>query len=408
MNGKVDYLPTKLLLRRYYAKYGASIAAGASKRMLPSAVGYTIPEGYYPIGITYFTTGSQYLSLDYLQLYANSDQSSSYWISVKNTGSSSSGTTSKATVDVLFAPRWMVAIYGASEPIDISGQPDSDIIKEPVFIVKNYNCAYTSLSSGGAKAFSQSNMGFSIPDGYEIFSLRNISAGNMNVTVSDCDPFNSSRMVTVRNTHSSAISGTAALGVTFINKKYLEYGLRRNLSITAQEGITVNCSESNGTALVGNKVIVAIDNPQTLLYIMSIEGLSVSTIRLSSDNSYSYQFTMPDRDVSLNIIECRSLIVNISPSSAVGNAVYSASPTRGQQSSTPSGPVYYCDVGSTVKFSVAKNGASVVYAIQSATLSVSSGEETLTVNETDTSSWVELVMPSSNAYLNITLKITTT
>lgn len=404
MTGLIDNLPRKLLLRRYKASYGGSISVGTTKRMLPSAVGYTIPEGYYPVGVTYFTTGSAHLSLDYLQLYANSNQSSSYWISVKNTGTQASGSTSAAVVDVLFAPSWMVELTAE----DILQTSQSNMIKEPVFRLKSFTCAYTSLASGSAKAFTQANMGFFIPDGYEIFSFRNISSGNMNITISDCDPFNSSRMVTIRNTHSSAISGTVGLGVMFINKKYVEYGIRRNLSITAQEGVTVNCSESNGPVLVGNTVTVTVDNPQTLLYIMSIEGLSVSTIRLSSDNSYSYQFTMPDRDVSLNIIECRSLIVNISPSSAVGNAVYSASPTRGQQSSTPSGPVYYCDVGSTVKFSVAKKGASVAYAIQSATLSVSSGEETLTVNETDTSSWVELVMPSSNAYLNITLKITTT
>lgn len=398
MNGKVDYLPTKLLLRRYYAKYGAAITAGSTKRMLPSAVGYTIPEGYYPVGVTYFTTGNQYLSLDYLQLYANSDQSSSYWISVKNTGSSSSGSSSRAVVDVLFAPRWMVAIYGASEQIDISGHPDSDIIKEPVFIAKNYNCAYTSLSSGGAKAFTQSNMGFSIPDGYEIFSLRNISAGNMNVTVSDCDPFNSSRMVTIRNTHSSAISGTAALGVTFINKKYIEYGIRRNFNLTAQEGITVNCSESNGTVLVGNTVTMTINNPQALIYILYAEGLNETQVRLFSDNNYSYQFTMPDNDVSIEIKALYILQTNVSPESAMRGI--GISPSKGSSGSTPAGYVYYCQVGDTIKCTT-NPGQSVKYTLQSAQLNGTDLELITDGNNI----WTEFVMPAMNSSLAVTLNV---
>ena len=68
--GIIEELRNKLLLKRYIANYGGSISAGSTKRMTASEMtpAYEVPNGYYPVGITYFATGNQYLALDYLQL----------------------------------------------------------------------------------------------------------------------------------------------------------------------------------------------------------------------------------------------------------------------------------------------------------------------------------------------------
>lgn len=225
-SGIIEELRNFLYLRRYEFGYGASISAGATKRLYPADAGYIFPEGYYPVGITHFSTGSGNLVLDYLQLQ-NSAPDKTYFLAVKNVHSSSSvGTSAKAALEVLFAPEWMVEIIDTDEPTKQTG----DIMIEPVFKIKNFSCAYSSLSANtGAKAFTRANMNFFVPEGYEIFSLRNFGSGAHRVSVSDIDPFSTNRMLTIRNTYSSAVSSTADMGVVFINRKFMEPDTRKGL-----------------------------------------------------------------------------------------------------------------------------------------------------------------------------------
>ena len=236
--GIVNQLKEKLILRRYKASYGGALSAGTAKRWLPSEVGYTIPVGYYPVGVTYFNTGRNNVVLDYLHLQYNSDQSTNYLLSVKNVTDSSASSTN-VTFDVLFAPEWMVEIIDSDAPVI----PDSDISNEPVFKIKQFKCEYTSLAKNtGAKAFTRAELNFFVPEGYEIFSLIAISSGSYRVSISDCDPFSSNRMLTIRNTYTSAVSNTASLGVVFINRKYMQQDTRKGLIIYFNEPTGYNSS----------------------------------------------------------------------------------------------------------------------------------------------------------------------
>lgn len=222
--GIIEELRNKLLLKRYTASYGGSISAGSTKRMTASEMtpAYAVPNGYYPVGITYFATGNQYLALDYLMLRPTTNM-----LAVKNVASSASGSTAKATFDVLFAPEWMVEEISADEP----KKPSGDVEREPAFKTMTFSASYSNLGSGSGKTFTRENVNFFVPEGYEIFSLNHIHSGSQHVTFSDCDPFSGSRFITVRNTHSSALSGTAAVQVVFINRKYAYQDPRNGLII---------------------------------------------------------------------------------------------------------------------------------------------------------------------------------
>lgn len=229
--GMIEHLKKQLILKRFTFGYGGSISAGAGKRLLPSDVGYSIPAGYHPVGITCFATGSSNLVLDYLQPQYNSDQTTNYFVAVKNVHASSSASTNSAIAEILFAPEWMVQIIDSDEPV----KPTGDIMREPVFKIKNFTSAY-SISSGGAKAFTRSGFDFFVPEGYEIFSLRNFSSGGYRVSISDADPFNPNRMMTIRNTYSSAVNNiTAELGVVFINRKFMLPDTRKGLIVLFNE-----------------------------------------------------------------------------------------------------------------------------------------------------------------------------
>lgn len=231
--GIIDQLKDKLILKRFVFGYGGSISAGSAKRLLARDVGYSIPAGYYPVGVTTFTTGHNNLVLDYLQLQSTD---SDYFIAVKNVHSSSSASTSSAEINVLFAPEWMVELISADE----SAKPKSDIQAEPVFKIANFTCAYSNLATnGGAKAFTRSEMGLFVPEGYEIFSLRNFGPGVFRVSVSDCDPFSESRMLTIRNMSTTAATSTVDMGVVFINRKYMQPDPRKGLIIYYNNPTTV-------------------------------------------------------------------------------------------------------------------------------------------------------------------------
>ena len=226
--GMIEQLKKQLILKRFTFGYGGSIAAGAGKRLLPSDVGYSIPAGYHPVGITCFVTGNANLVLDYLQPQYNSDQTANYFVAVKNVHASSSASSNSAIAEILFAPEWMVQIIDSDE----SAKPTGDIMREPVFKIKNFTSDQYSISSGGGKAFTRSDFDFFVPEGYEIFSLRNFSSGGYRVSISDADPFSPSRMLTVRNTYSSAVNNiTAELGVVFINRKFMLPDTRKGLII---------------------------------------------------------------------------------------------------------------------------------------------------------------------------------
>lgn len=208
--GKID-IWKKLILKRWEWTYGSSLAGNTTRRWLPGAVGYTIPDGYVPIGIPYYTTGSAWAALDYLLPYNNSDQSTSYLFSIRNVTSSSIGASTRCAIEILFAPEEIAEVYS----------PDSNN-KKAVFKYKGFSGSYSSLATNTKKAFTQTNCDFSIPDGYEVFGIRSIYSGNYNVSLSDFDPFSESRFLTIRNTTSSAQSGTASLAVVFINSDYKE------------------------------------------------------------------------------------------------------------------------------------------------------------------------------------------
>ena len=226
--GLIEHLEKKLILRRFETGYGGTISAGAAKRLLPSDAGYTIPEGYYPVGVTRFTTGHSNLVLDFLELQNNSDQTSTYLLAVKNVHASNSvPSTAKAIFDVLFAPEWMVEVIDSNEPEKQNG----DIMREPVFKIKNFTGTYSVAKDTGEKSLTRSDLGFFVPEGYEIFSLRNVGSGAYRVSISDCDPFSPNRILTIRNTHTAAVNSTADIGVVFINRKFMLPDTRKGLII---------------------------------------------------------------------------------------------------------------------------------------------------------------------------------
>ena len=225
--GIIEHLEKQLKLKRFTVSYGGAISANAAKRMLPSEAGYSIPAGYYPVGMTYINTGGAALVLDFLNLQYNSDQSTNYFLAVKNVTSSASPSSASATFDVLFAPEWMVEEIDADAP----SKPSGDIMREPVFKVKYFTGSYTSLATNGTKAFTRSDLGFFCPEGYEVFSLNCISAGSYRCSLSDCDPFSPDRMMTIRNTYTSAQTSTARLGVVFVNRKFMQPDPRKGLIV---------------------------------------------------------------------------------------------------------------------------------------------------------------------------------
>lgn len=250
--GMIEQLKKQLILKRFTFGYGGSIAAGAGKRLLPSDVGYSIPAGYHPVGITCFVTGNANLVLDYLQPQYNSDQTTNYFVAVKNVHASSSASSNSAIAEILFAPEWMVQIIDSDEPV----KPTGDIMREPVFKIKNFTSDQYSLSSGGAKAFTRSDFDFFVPEGYEIFSLRNFSSGGYRVSISDADPFSPSRMLTVRNTYSSAVNNiTAELGVVFINRKFMLPDTRSGFIIEANTPSGIDSNWQSYLYPYGNFII---------------------------------------------------------------------------------------------------------------------------------------------------------
>lgn len=221
--GIVEHLEKQLKLKRITASYGGSIAANGAVRRTASEVGYTIPTGYYPVGITYFSTASANLALDHLNLQATGTD---YFIAVKNvTGSSVSATS--AVVDVLFAPEWMVEMITADTPAKSSG----DIMREPVFKIGEFRCDYTNLAANAGQSFTRSDMGFFCPEGYEVFSLVRMSASMFRVSLSSCDPLSPDRTVSIRNTYTSSQSSSVWMNVAFINRKFMQPDPRKGLII---------------------------------------------------------------------------------------------------------------------------------------------------------------------------------
>ena len=104
-------------------------------------------------------------------------------------------------------------------------------MREPVFKIATFSCAYSSLASNSGKSFSRSDMGFFCPEGYEVFSLIRMDAGSYRVSISDSDPFSPDRMMTIRNTYTSAQSSTVRLGVVFVNRKFMQEDTRNGLII---------------------------------------------------------------------------------------------------------------------------------------------------------------------------------
>ena len=222
-SGMIDHIEKKLKLQRLSVSYGGTISANNALRLTATEADYSIPSGYAPVGITYFNLGNANLALDYINLQA---EGSTYFISVKNVTSSSVSSAS-ATIDVLFAPEWMVETISADAP----SKPSGDIMREPVFKIATFSCAYSSLASNSGKSFSRSDMGFFCPEGYEVFSLIRMDAGSYRVSLSDCDPFSPDRMLTIRNTYASAQTSTARLGVVFVNRKFMQEDTRNGLII---------------------------------------------------------------------------------------------------------------------------------------------------------------------------------
>lgn len=287
---KIDHLPQKLLLKRFRVTYGAgtsgnnqNLAINSARHWLPGLANpaYTIPDGYYPVGLTYFTSGSSYGSLTYLVLPNSADPSVSdnYLLAIKNTTITNSDKNltghaisySNAIVfDVLFAPAWMVEVIDDPQTQTESNSAKSTIIGEPIFKVIKFRASYSGLAAGSGKAFTKEMLGFYIPDGYEVFSLISISSGAMHVTVSDCSPFTvNDRVISIKNCHSSSsVSSTVELSVAFINKKYKEYGIRYMFKIEIDDpDILVTSSHESGKQIFdGETVSLSVVNPDRANY----------------------------------------------------------------------------------------------------------------------------------------------
>lgn len=96
------------------------------------------------------------------------------------------------------------------------------VMNEPPFKSIKYDLEYTDFASNTGKSFSKTNVGFSVPEGYEVFSYNAISSESIYVGIADCDPFQESRLVILRNNGSSSVTSTGILRVIFINTKYKE------------------------------------------------------------------------------------------------------------------------------------------------------------------------------------------
>lgn len=283
-SGMIDHIEKKLKLQRLSVSYGGTISANNALRLTATEADYSIPSGYAPVGITYFNLGNANLALDYINLQA---EGSTYFISVKNVTSSS--VSSSATIDVLFAPEWMVETISADAPSKRSG----DIMREPVFKIATFSCAYSSLASNSGKSFSRSDMGFFCPEGYEVFSLIRMDAGSYRVSLSDCDPFSPDRVMTIRNTYTSAQTSTARLGVVFINRKFMQPDPRKGLIIyfnkaTPESGYTDEVQlydvRWGDSITITNGGQIARDND----FPKEQQVLGVRILRKRSDDDYHY------------------------------------------------------------------------------------------------------------------------
>lgn len=215
--GKIDLPKKKLLLRRFSIPVGA-VTAQSYKRINAYNVNwYAIPSGYYPIGFTQLALGNQWLSLVYVQ--PMDVASSNYLLAIRNDhASSATGSGTTTTLDVIFAPEEMVELT-----TDLSSQPASDILKEPVFKIKQYTSGSARVGANNTKSFSQTNLNMDTPSGYEVFSIRNISTGNVSFSMPCCDPCSTDLAMAVRNRTSSSANANVRLGVTYINSKYKEH-----------------------------------------------------------------------------------------------------------------------------------------------------------------------------------------
>lgn len=215
--GKIDLPNRKLLLRQFDIPIGEVTAQSYKRINAYNVAWYSIPSGYYPIGFTRLALGNQWLSLVYVQpMDVASDNN---LLAVRNDhASSKTGSGTVATLAVIFAPEEMVELT-----TDLSSQPASDILKEPVFKIKQYTSGSTSVGANTTKSFSQTDLNMDTPSGYEVFSIRNISTGHVSFSMPCCDPLSTSLAMAVRNRTSSSANANVRLGVTYINSKYKEH-----------------------------------------------------------------------------------------------------------------------------------------------------------------------------------------
>lgn len=111
-NGKIEENKSRpLILKTFSQDHGSAIAVGNRKRWTPAAFEYDWPEGYYPIAICDFSTGSQHTAFCYIQSHNRNypvGQTSNYFICFRNVGTAATSSTNTTLVKILFAPLEMV------------------------------------------------------------------------------------------------------------------------------------------------------------------------------------------------------------------------------------------------------------------------------------------------------------
>lgn len=91
-----------------------------------------------------------------------------------------------------------------------------------LFIAKDYSYAYTNLAAGGTLQVTGTMFNTSTPSGYTVMGIRRATSGHVSVALMAILAYGtgSSTVLNLKNTHTSAVSGTASISVIYARNAY--------------------------------------------------------------------------------------------------------------------------------------------------------------------------------------------
>ena len=98
---------------------------------------------------------------------------------------------------------------------EVSGKP---------FITRRFDAYEDSLAGNATKTYTAADFNFSIPDGYSLFGIVSIYAGDYRISISSFSPLDTSydSFLVIRNVSSTARTITPYIVVSFIKNSYAE------------------------------------------------------------------------------------------------------------------------------------------------------------------------------------------